>query len=80
MKTIGVGIIGASQLNSGCAIPAHIPALQALPEYELTAFSTNRRDQGCITDRRYAETERRSDLALRAKLIRQTHTDRGSAR
>ena len=44
MKTIGVGIIGASPLNPGWAVLAHIPALKALPDYELRAISTNRRD------------------------------------
>lgn len=39
-KKIGVGIVGASPLNPGCAVAAHIPAIQALPEYyELKAVS-----------------------------------------
>ncbi|ADV80856.1 Gfo/Idh/MocA family protein [Terriglobus saanensis] len=44
MKKIGVGIIGASPLHPGWAVAAHIPALRALPQYELRAVSTSRRD------------------------------------
>src|SRR5260370_37252129 len=40
---IGVGIIGASP-NRGWALAAHIPALQALPNYEIRAVSTSRRE------------------------------------
>jgi len=43
MEKIGVGIIGASPLNPGWAVVAHIPALQALPQYEIRAVSTNHR-------------------------------------
>lgn len=38
---IGVGIIGASA-NRGWALAAHIPALKALPNYEIRAVSTSR--------------------------------------
>jgi len=41
MEKIGVGIIGASPLNPGWAVAAHIPALQALPQYEIRAVSTS---------------------------------------
>jgi predicted dehydrogenase len=41
MNRIGVGIIGASPLNLGWAVIAHIPALRALPDYELRAVSTS---------------------------------------
>jgi predicted dehydrogenase len=41
MNRIGVGIIGASPLNPGWAVIAHIPALRALPDYELRAVSTS---------------------------------------
>jgi len=44
MKRIGVGIVGASPLSPGWAVAAHIPALKALPEYNLLAVSTSRRD------------------------------------
>lgn len=43
MKTIGVGVIGASPTNPGWAIASHIPAIQALPDYELRAVSTSNR-------------------------------------
>lgn len=39
---IGVGIIGASP-ERGWASDAHIPALRALPQYELAAVSTSRK-------------------------------------
>jgi predicted dehydrogenase len=41
MPTVGVGIIGASP--EGWAAISHIPALKALPEYDLRAISTTRR-------------------------------------
>lgn len=44
MNKIGVGIIGASPINPGWAVHAHIPAIRALPEYELRAVSTSRRE------------------------------------
>jgi predicted dehydrogenase len=40
-KKIGVGIIGVQPGRSWAAV-AHIPALQALPDYEITALSTTR--------------------------------------
>jgi predicted dehydrogenase len=43
-RKIGVGIVGASTLNPGWAVYAHIPALSALPEYELKAVSTSQRN------------------------------------
>ncbi|MFJ7019053.1 Gfo/Idh/MocA family protein [Streptomyces sp. NPDC101117] len=42
MSTIGVGIIGGSP--GGWASLSHIPALQALPGFELRAVSTSRRE------------------------------------
>jgi predicted dehydrogenase len=42
-ERIRVGIIGASMRN-GWARDAHIPALSALPEFEITAVSTSRRE------------------------------------
>jgi predicted dehydrogenase len=44
MTKIGVGIIGASPLSPGWALAAHVPAVQALPEFELRAVSTSRRE------------------------------------
>jgi predicted dehydrogenase len=43
MNKIGIAVIGASPLNPGWAVTAHIPAIQALPEYELRAVSTSQR-------------------------------------
>ena len=43
MKRIGVGLVGASTMHPGWAIDAHVPALRALPQYELVAVSTSRR-------------------------------------
>lgn len=42
MNTIGVGIIGGSQ--GGWASISHIPALKALPDFELRAISTSRQE------------------------------------
>src|SRR5260370_8539941 len=38
---MGVGVIGASPLRPGWAIAAHLPALAALPDYELRAVATS---------------------------------------
>jgi predicted dehydrogenase len=43
MDTIGVGIIGASPGAASWAANTHVPALQALPDYELKAVATSRR-------------------------------------
>lgn len=40
---IGVGIIGANP-NRGWAKSAHIPALSVLPQYEIRAISTSRKE------------------------------------
>lgn len=40
---IGVGVIGASTRSPGWAMVAHIPAIQALPEFELRAVSASSR-------------------------------------
>jgi predicted dehydrogenase len=42
MKKIGVGVIGAG--TGGWAAISHIPALKSLPDYELRAISTSRRE------------------------------------
>lgn len=41
MKSIGVGVIGASP-GAGWAAATHVPALQALPQYDLRAVATSR--------------------------------------
>ncbi|WP_197277177.1 Gfo/Idh/MocA family protein [Sphingomonas profundi] len=43
MKTIGVGIIGYEVGRSWAAV-AHVPALRALPDYEVVAVATTRRE------------------------------------
>lgn len=53
-KKIGVGIVGASPLNPGWAVAAHIPALQALPEhYELKAVSTSRSESAKAAEKEF---------------------------
>lgn len=42
MGKIGVAVFGASPLNSGWAVRAHIPAIQALPHFALRAVGTSR--------------------------------------
>jgi predicted dehydrogenase len=42
MKTIGVGVIGASPLTG--QPPLIIPAIQALPDFALRAVSTGRQE------------------------------------
>jgi predicted dehydrogenase len=44
MNKIGVGIIGASPGHTSWAAATHIPALRALPGYELRAVATSRRE------------------------------------
>src|SRR5512139_1909317 len=41
MRTIGVGVIGASVTNPGWANIAHLPAIEALPEFELKAIAAS---------------------------------------
>jgi predicted dehydrogenase len=43
VQQIGVGIIGASPSNPGWATDAHIPAVCAVPGYQLRAVATSRR-------------------------------------
>ncbi|AEP91662.1 Gfo/Idh/MocA family protein [Bacillus subtilis] len=51
---IGVGIIGASPLNPGWAVNAHIPAIKALSEdYELRAVSTSRRESAEVAEKEF---------------------------
>jgi predicted dehydrogenase len=49
---IRVGIVGANP-NRGFASIAHIPALQALPEFEIAAVCTSRQDSAEATARHY---------------------------
>jgi predicted dehydrogenase len=50
-EPIGVGVIGASARNPGWAMIAHIPAIQALPEFELRAVSTSSPDSAKVTQK-----------------------------
>jgi hypothetical protein len=54
---IRVGIVGVSP-NRGFASTAHIPALQALPEFEISAVCTTRQDsaEASAVTERYALT------------------------
>lgn len=49
---IRVGIIGASP-DRGWAADAHIPALRALPQFELAAVSTSRKESAAAASRAY---------------------------
>lgn len=51
MATIGVGIIGAGR--GGWAATGHVPALEALPDYELRAISTTRRESADAAAREF---------------------------
>ncbi len=52
-RPIGVGIIGASPLNPGWALAAHLPAIEALPDFELRAVSTSRRESAEAAERAF---------------------------
>ena len=49
---IRVGIVGASP-SRGFASIAHIPALQALPDFEISAVCTTRQDSAQASARHY---------------------------
>jgi predicted dehydrogenase len=51
MNTIGVGIIGGSV--GGWAAMSHIPALASLPDYELRAVSTSRRESADLAAKEF---------------------------
>lgn len=52
-STIRVGIVGANPTR-GWALTSHLPALAALPGFELTAVSTTRLDSATETARRFS--------------------------
>ncbi|MFF3754902.1 Gfo/Idh/MocA family protein [Streptomyces sp. NPDC002018] len=63
MKKIGVGIIGGSA--QGWASLSHVPAIAALPEYELSAISTTRRESADAAAEKFgveAAFDRHQDL------------------
>ena len=51
-QKIGVGIIGASPVR-GWALNAHIPALRSLPQFELAAVSTSRKETAAEASKVY---------------------------
>ena len=51
-RKIRVGIVGANP-SRGFASIAHIPALQALPDFEISAVSTTRQDSADAAARHY---------------------------
>ena len=53
MNTIGVGVIGASPGPHSWAANTHIPAVAALPGYELRAVSTSRRESAQAAEQAY---------------------------
>jgi len=63
---IRVGIVGANP-SRGFASIAHIPALQALPEFEIAAICTSRQDSAEATARHYGVPAAFSDPELLAR-------------
>lgn len=49
---IGVGIIGVNP-DRGWALTAHIPALRALPDYEIRALSTSSRESAGLVGKAF---------------------------
>ena len=60
MERIRVGIIGTSMRN-GWGRDAHIPALSALPEFEITAVSTSRQETADETAKHFGITHAFAD-------------------
>jgi predicted dehydrogenase len=54
-ERIRVGIIGASMRN-GCGRDAHIPALSALPEFEIAAVSTSSQETAIAISRSFSDS------------------------
>ncbi|VFR32319.1 putative oxidoreductase [plant metagenome] len=53
MSKIGVGVIGASPLRPGWAVTSHLPAIAALPGYELRAVATSSADSATAAAQAY---------------------------
>src|SRR5438552_4231883 len=69
-STLGVGIIGVSPVR-GWATTAHIPALQALPNYEITALSAHSADSARAAGEKFGISDVFSDheqLVTRAEI------------
>src|SRR2546428_3168650 len=67
---VGVGIIGVSPVR-GWATTAHIPALQALPNYEITALSAHSADSARAAGEKFGISDVFSDheqLVTRAEI------------
>ena len=60
-EKIRVGIIGAN-MRSGWGRDAHIPALRALPEFEITAVSTSRQETADETAKHFGSRSQTPDL------------------
>ena len=71
IKKIRVGIIGASMRN-GWALDAHIPALSALPEFEITAVSTSRQETADETAKHFGIPHAFADPY---KMVQHPHVD-----
>jgi predicted dehydrogenase len=81
VSTIGVGVIGASPGPFSWAANTHIPALKALPGYELRAVSTSRRQSAQAAERAYgvpaydnaSQLIARPDVDLVVVAVKATH-------
>jgi predicted dehydrogenase len=52
-RRIGVGVIGASPVHAGWAVTAHVPAILALPDFELAAVATSRPETARVAGRTF---------------------------
>ena len=67
MRTIGVGVIGASPLRPGWAVLAHLPAIAALPGYALRAVATSSEDSANAAAQAYGVPSFSDPEALNAR-------------
>src|SRR5205809_905731 len=70
-STLGVGIIGVSPIR-GWAAAAHIPALRALPNYEIRALSAHSAETARAAGERFGISAVFSD---HAQLVTQSNID-----
>jgi predicted dehydrogenase len=81
---IRVGIVGASP-NRGFASIAHIPALQALPEFEISAVCTSRQDSADPAAKHYGvplafcDAEKLAQPFIATFLVRVTNNNHAPA-
>src|SRR5881398_2088236 len=71
MATLGVGIVGVSPVR-GWAATAHIPALRALPDYEIRALSAHSAESARAAGEAFGVTQVFSD---HEQLVTQTDVD-----